>query len=253
MANDSFEFHYVRVKENRIIRSRNSSGNVSLKSKCATKRFGVRVAFIPFGYDGTDVLILLRKKQKQKTWTLVAEVPFLEESLDETAMRMFKEYLPQKQSSLDQVYAFGEGHFIRTRWITILYSAVINLTNGDKKQKTASAEWFAVNRRPLLKPQEDQMIDSALRALQKKVRYEPIGMYLLPPQFTLQQLQKMYELVLGQSISRQNFRKKMWESEILIPLEETVMESGRSQPRGLYRFNKKRYFELKRKGFFLDL
>jgi 8-oxo-dGTP diphosphatase len=63
----------------------------------------------------------------------------------------------------------------------------------------------------------------------------------------------MYELVLGQPISRQSFRKKMWESEILIPLEETVTEGGRSQPRGLYRFNKKKYYELKRKGFFLDL
>ena len=97
------------------------------------------------------------------------------------------------------------------------------------------------------------MIDSAMRALQKKVRYEPVGIYLLPPEFTLQQLQKMYELVLGQPISRQSFRKKMWESEILIPLEETVTEVGRSQPKGLYRFNKKRYFELKQKGFFLDL
>jgi hypothetical protein len=45
----------------------------------------------------------------------------------------------------------------------------------------------------------------------------------------------------------------MWESEILIPLEETVQESGLSQPKGLYRFNKKRYFQFKKKGFFLDL
>jgi hypothetical protein len=39
----------------------------------------------------------------------------------------------------------------------------------------------------------------------------------------------------------------------LIPLEETVTEGGRSQPRGLYRFNQKKYDELKRKGFFLDV
>ena len=211
------------------------------------------MAFVPFGYDGTDVLILLRTKPKQKAWGLIAEVPFLDESLDDAAMALFKDYLPQKQSSLDQIYAFGESHFVRTRWITIVYSAVINLTNGDKKEKTSSSAWFPVNRRPFLTRMEDQMIDSAIRALQKKVRYEPIGIYLLPPEFTLQQLQKMYELVLGQSISRQSFRKEMWESEILIPLEETVTESGRSQPRGLYRFNKKRYYELKRKGFFLEL
>jgi ADP-ribose pyrophosphatase YjhB (NUDIX family) len=241
------------MENKRDIRSRNSSATGTVRSRCASTRFGVRVAFVPFGYDGTDLLTLLRKKLKQKAWTLITEVPFLDESLDDAAMRLFKNYLPEKQSSLDQIYAFGESHFVRTRWITIVYSAVIHLANGDKKQRTTSAEWFAVNRRPLLTRHEDQMIDAAIRALQTKVRYEPIGIYLLPPEFTLQQLQKMYELVLGQPISRETFRKKMWESEILIPLEETVTEIGRSQPKGLYRFNEKKYNELKRKGFFLDL
>jgi ADP-ribose pyrophosphatase YjhB (NUDIX family) len=158
------------MEENRNMRSRNSSPNLSLGNKCASKRFGVRVAFIPLGYDGTDVLVFLRKKPKQKTWAVVAEVPFLDESLDDAAMRLFKQYMPQKQSSLDQVYAFGESNFRRTRWISIVYSAVITLTNGDKKPKTSSAEWFPVNRRPLLTRLEDQMIDAAIRALQKKVR-----------------------------------------------------------------------------------
>jgi 8-oxo-dGTP diphosphatase len=240
------------MDDKRDVRSRSSSTAGTVRSRCASKRFGVRVAFVPFGYDGTSVLTLLRKKPKQKAWTLIADVPFLDESLDDAAQRLYKDYLPQKQSSLDQISAFGESHFVRTRWITIVYSAIVHLTN-DKKQKLSTVEWFTVDRRPLLTRQEDQMIDSAMRALQKKVRYEPIGIYLLPPEFTLQQLQRMYELVLGQPISRQSFRKKMWESEILIPLEETVTEVGRSQPKGLYRFNKKRYYELKRKGFFLDL
>lgn len=218
--------------------------------RCATKHFGVRVALVPFAYNGTDIITPFKKAGSQKSWTLLYEVPLLDESIDDTALRLFEKYVPKQQSSLYQVHSFGDTNFTKTRWISILYSAIVNL-QSSKKQDTD--DWFTLDRRPLLTRLEDQMLDAALQALHRKVRHEPIGIYMLPPEFTLLQLQQMYELFLGKPISKQSFRKKMWDSEIVIPLEETVTEGGRSQPRGLYRFNKKKYYELKRKGFFLDL
>ena len=248
MADRSTAFHYVDMEEDKDPKQTGTLQR-GRSQRCATSRFGIRVALIPFGYNGTDILISFRKAKQQKAWNLIHDVPFLNESIDQTAKRLYQDCVPQQESSVYQVQTFGDTHSTRTRWITIVYSTIVNL----RSKNSIPEDWFLLDRRPLLTRLEDQMIHASLLALQKKVRYEPIGIYMLPPEFTLQQLQRMYELLLGHSISKQSFRQKMWESEIVIPLEETVKEGGRSQPRGLYRFNKKKYYELKRKGFFLDL
>ena len=248
MANSSTALHSVDMEKDRNQKQPTALRKVRSR-KCATKRFGIRVVLIPFGYNGTDILIPFRKARKQKAWNLIYDVPLLDESLDEAAKRLYQDCVPHQESSVYQVHTFGDALSIRTRWITIVYSTIVNLRNNHSTPE----DWFQLDRRPLLTRMEDQMIHAALQALQKKVRHEPVGIYMLPPEFTLQQLQRMYELLLGHSISKQSFRQKMWESEIVIPLEETVTEGGRSQPKGLYRFNKKKYYELKRKGFFLDL
>ena len=248
MAKPASAVHYVSM-------DKKGGGEVAtLKppktQRCATKRFGVQVALVPFGYNGNELLIPFKKGTRQKAWTVISEVPALAESINETAMRLYEKYIPNQQASIYQVHCFGEARFHRTRWITILYSAIVNLHTN---QNGNTVDWFPLGRRPLLTRLEDQMVDAALQELQRTVRHEPLGIYMLPPEFTLLQLQRMYELLLGKSLSKPAFRKKMWGSEILIPLEETVTEGGRSQPKGLYRFNKKKYYELKRKGFFLDL
>jgi hypothetical protein len=227
--------------------------NIRNPAKCISKRFGIRVACIFLGFNGSELLVLFQRKTQTKEWTLVNEVPDLQESLDETSERIFKSYFPDEQTSVHQVQAFGDLHHDKRRWITIVYWGIVNVRTDQQKKSTADTEWFSIQRRPLLSAAKEKMLRAAIQALQKKVRTEPIGLYLLPPEFTLPQLQKTYEQLLGHPLSKMNFRKKMWESEILIPLEKTVKEGGRSQPKGLYRFNKKIYHELKRKGFFLDL
>jgi 8-oxo-dGTP diphosphatase len=219
--------------------------------KCATKHFGTRVGLVTFGYDGTDLLLLIQKR-KTKIWSLPHDVPNFDESLESAAERLYARFLPPHESSMQQIYTFGEPRPKGRRWFTTVYSTIAHVMK-DTKKPAPPADWCAIDRRPMLTRLEDQMVDKALEALRRKVRYEPVGIYMLPKEFTLQQLQRMYELLLGQPISKQSFRQKMWESEILIPLEETIREGGRSQPRGLYRFNKKKYFQLKRKGFFLNL
>ena len=219
--------------------------------KCTAKHFGFRVALVVLGYDGRDLKVLLEKRVKPRSWSLPYRVPALEQSLDDAVHGLRNQMIAELKSSVEQIHTFGPARFKKRRWITTVYSTIIHVKSEG--ENPSSREWLSIERRPMLTRLEDQIIDKSLEALRKKVRYEPVGFYMLPPEFTLQQLQRMYELLLGQPISKQSFRKKMWESEILIPLEETITEKGRSQPKGLYRFNKKKYFQLKRSGFFLDL
>jgi 8-oxo-dGTP diphosphatase len=93
---------------------------------------------------------------------------------------------------------------------------------------------------------------TTLTRLRGKLTYQPIGFELLPPKFTLTQLQRLYEAVLGQSLDKRNFRKKALSYDLLIPLQEKHQE-GPHRPAQLYRFDPARYQRLKRSGFLFEL
>ena len=84
------------------------------------------------------------------------------------------------------------------------------------------------------------------------MRYQPIGFELLPPKFTLSQLQHLYEAVLETELDKRNFRKKVLSFGLLAPLKETRM-SGRHRPAQLFRFDTDKYEKLKKRGFNFEL
>ena len=84
------------------------------------------------------------------------------------------------------------------------------------------------------------------------MRYEPIGFELLPPKFTLSQLQHLYEAVLENEVDKRNFRKKVLNFGLLIPLDETLMV-GRHRPAQLFSFDANKYEKLKKRGFNFEL
>jgi len=92
------------------------------------------------------------------------------------------------------------------------------------------------------------ILATALARLKAKVRYEPIGFELLPPKFTLSELQHLYEVVLGADLDKRNFRKKVLSFGLLVPLKETQM-AGRHRPAQLFRFDAVKYEKLKKRGF----
>ena len=84
------------------------------------------------------------------------------------------------------------------------------------------------------------------------MRYAPIGFELLPPRFTLTQLQRLYEIVLGQELDKRNFRKKLLSMDLIIETDE-VEQGVRHRAARLYRFDRKRYEKLTKSGFSFDL
>ena len=93
---------------------------------------------------------------------------------------------------------------------------------------------------------------TAVTRLKGKVRYEPIGFELLPPKFTLSQLQHLYEAVLRTKLDKRNFRKKVRGFGLLIPLQEFQM-IGRQRPAQLFQFDKNKYEKLQKRGFLFEL
>ena len=118
------------------------------------------------------------------------------------------------------------------------------------------AALFAVSDVPTLAFDHAAILDTALKRLQGKVRYEPIGFELLPPKFTLSQLQRVYETVLERPLDKRNFRKKILaigrETRLLVELDEVQQDVAHRAAR-LYRFDEEKYRRAKRKGFNFEI
>jgi 8-oxo-dGTP diphosphatase len=218
----------------------------------------VTVDCVVFGLDRQDLKVMLIQRGIEPflgKWALPGGFVRVDETLEQSARRELKEETGIKKVFLEQLYTFGEvERDPRDRVITIAYYALVNLWEHNILATTdaAAAKWFALSQLPKLAFDHDQILQVAWRRLQGKVRYEPIGFELLPPKFTLSQLQNLYELVLNQPLDKRNFRKKILKMDLLIELAET--ETGVSHRAArLYRFDPQRYTQLQQKGFSFEI
>ena len=91
-----------------------------------------------------------------------------------------------------------------------------------------------------------------MEQLKRQFRYEPVGFELLPPKFTLTQLQKLYEVVLHKILDKRNFRKKIMSLKVLSPLNESE-EKVAHRPAQLFKFDPGKYEEAKAKGINFEI
>src|SRR5688572_13139245 len=172
-----------------------------------------------------------------------------DEDLEQAALRELREETGVSDVYLEQLYSFGKpDRDPRGRIVTVAYFALIS---ADRKLKAGSdaaeAAWYAMDDLPPLAFDHATILDYALERLRNKLEYTTVGFQLLPRKFTLTQLQRVYEAILGRRLDKRNFRRKMELLDILTPLEEWARE-GPSRPAQLYAFSAKRFEKLKDKG-----
>jgi hypothetical protein len=143
-----------------------------------------------------------------------------------------------------QVGAFGQvDRDPGERVISIAYYALINVNNYDERlKKEHGVEWMDVNDLPHLYSDHNEMVRKALKLMRQKLRTEPVGFRLLPPLFTLTQLQRLYEAVNGEELDKRNFRKRIKEMDF-IEKTELIDKTGSKRGASLYRFNRHVYNE----------
>ena len=209
-------------------------------------RPALTVDCVIFGYDETDLKVLLIQRDLEPFaghWALPGGFVQMDEDLDAAALRELREETGVRKVFLEQLYTYGAvDRDPRGRVITVSYYALVKLTDHVIKAATdaRNAAWFAVTDVPTLAFDHQTILDMALDRLKAKLRYQPIGFELLPNKFTLTQLQRLYEVILEQSIDKRNFRKRIMEMDILKELDEVEQDVARRAAR-LYQFSRSRY------------
>lgn len=221
-------------------------------------RPALTVDCVVFGLDEEDLKVLLIQRGLepfQGKWALPGGFVRMEESLDEAARRELEEESGIRPSHLEQLYTFGEpGRDPRGRVVTVAYFALVKLSDHRVHASTDAREaaWFSVWDAPKLAFDHADILGTALQRLKGKVRYQPIGFELLPPKFTLTQLQRLYEIILERELDKRNFRKKILSMDLLEELDEVEQDVSHRAAR-LYRFDHKKYKQLEKAGFNFEL
>ncbi|GJM33331.1 MAG: DNA mismatch repair protein MutT [Saprospiraceae bacterium] len=212
----------------------------------------VAVDCIIFGFDREALKLLLFKRKIEpfkNEWSVIGSFVKPTESVDLAAVRVLEEYTGLQDIFMEPLGCYGEvNRDPGARVVSQAYFALIRLDEQEEQMvETHQAHWFDLTTVPTLILDHNQMVKDALEKLRRKARYRPIGFELLPEKFTIPQLKDLYEAINQRKLDRRNFRKKILSMDILEKLDEKDKSNSRKGA-FLYRFNKKKYEEMVKKG-----
>ena len=170
-------------------------------------------------------------------WALPGGFVNLEESLEEGARRELEEETGVRDVYLEQLYTFGEpDRDPRERVITVAYYALVPTDEIDIQAGTDAegVSWFSMEELPELAFDHRAILDMAHERLRARLDYSTIAFQFMPRDFTLSELQHVYELILREPVDKRNFRKRILGLDLI---EETGKQKrdGAHRPAALYR------------------
>jgi hypothetical protein len=220
-------------------------------------RLLVSVDCIILGFKEEEINVLIIKRKfdpLRGERSLMGGFVRENENLDETVSRVVAEYTGIENVYMEQVGAYGDvGRDTGERVISIVYYALIDMQQFDESlKKQHNAEWVNIDKVGKLIFDHNLFLEDTVKILRRRTATQPIGFNLLPEKFTLPQLQSLYEAIYQHPLDKRNFRKKVFEMDILERLNEKDKNSSK---RGAYyyRFNKEKYDRRLENGFDFSL
>nr|WP_250254228.1 NUDIX domain-containing protein [Chryseobacterium sp. Marseille-Q3244] len=212
---------------------------------------------VVFGFDQNELKVLLVKMKYRKQWLLPGGYVRRDEDLDEAVVRVLEDRAGVTDVFLEEFGVFGrknrsqlyfeefdETLFQKQRFISVGYYALYNSSeiNPVADDVSEACEWVYLHQLPEIDFAMDhrEIIEKALLTLREKISSKPIGYNLMPEKFTLPELQKLYEAILGKILNRGNFYRKIKNLNVLKKLDEQRYVGAHRSP-DLYSFDIENY------------
>lgn len=171
-------------------------------------------------------------------WAIPGGLVGEKESLDAAADRVLSEKAGVKGIYLEQLYTFGSvDRDCRGRSISTAYFSLVSSDRFSPKttEYYKDIRWVSVHHLPKMAFDHKEIVAYGVARLQNKIEYSNIAYGLLPKEFTLSELQTVYEIILGRELDKRNFRKKILALH-LVRESGNVRRGEASRPARLYAF-----------------
>lgn len=220
-----------------------------------SNRIALSADCVIFGFDENKLKVLLIRSDLKKylgKWSLLGDLVFPKEDLAAAAYRILKQRTGLSDVYLEQVHTFGAvNRHPAGRVVTVTYCTLINVQHHKINILDNELHWHDIKSVKELAFDHQQIFETCLKQLQKRVQEHPLGFNLLPKKFSLRDLQNLYEAILDIKMDRRNFRKKFFSMDLLIDLNEMEQDVPH-RPGKLYKFNFEKYEQKNKKWVGID-
>lgn len=218
-----------------------------------------------FRFDGTVLQVPVVRAVQADIWSIPGGYIYQTEGIKEAAKRILFEQTKLENLLLSQFGTFGSAErefsaeiekypslgfpedlikHISQRFVTIGYYSIIGRDQIELKTGPFFKEvkWINVEKTNTLALDHSQLVSEALLTLRAELQSLPLLLSFMPLTFTIPELQKLFEAILGRPVDRGNFRQRMLKSKILIKIGTTKEKTG-SRPPILYQLDKEKYLD----------
>ncbi|GAB4022785.1 NUDIX hydrolase [Spirosoma koreense] len=220
---------------------------------------GLAIDVVMFGFHQHQLKILLLEYRNTSLLALPGGFIRETENLHDAARRVLAERTGLTDIYLEQFYVFGdrsrydpapmraimeakgvpvvENHWLLRRFVSVGYYALIDFTKAVPIPDALSdhCTWYDLADLPPLMQDHRQIVQKALDTLREDLDRKLIGFSLLGDTFTMADLQRLYETILGQELHRSSFQRRMLSLNILERLAKQYSGGAHKAPY-LYRF-----------------
>ncbi len=173
----------------------------------------------------------------QGMWALPGGFVDIDEDLEDCAKRELEEETGITDVYLEQLYTFGRpGRDPRERVVSVAYYALAPSERMRPRAASDAADvgWFPIDDLPSLAFDHDQIIALAHSRLVAKLKYSTLGFQFMPEQFSLGEMQRVYETLFNEPLDKRNFRKWVLNLDRIEATDQTRRDGGH-RPARLYR------------------
>lgn len=191
----------------------------------------LKIVVVPFAVGDERLDVALVETSDERV-LLPAGVLEQGESLGDSAARIAETALMITPDYLEQLYTFS----LATPRVHVIvaYFALLSADTRARLERLRGAVLHDAERLPEMSTTDQGIVEYAKTRLRAKLGYSNVGFHLVPREFTLSDLQDVYESVIGQQLDKRNFRRRVLSSGLLEPVGATRASGHR--PAALYRF-----------------